>query len=117
MGFAVTFMQLFFTGLIMTAPVFILLLVIIIVFGQIVGAKESWSKFDAFYWSFITASTVGYGDFRPVKAVSKCIAIFIAFCGLVLTGIFVAIAISSATEGLKRHVDFTDVRAEWKSVD
>jgi hypothetical protein len=65
-----------------------------------VGAKEGWSRFDSFYWSFITATTVGYGDLRPVNRRSRIIAILLAFLGLTLTGILVAVAVHAATLAL-----------------
>jgi hypothetical protein len=50
--------------------------------GLVVGRKEGWSRFDSVYWSFITAATtVGYGDIRPVKRVSRIIAVVIASSG------------------------------------
>jgi hypothetical protein len=39
---------------------------------------------DIFYWSFVTATTVGYGDLRPVKNASKISAVLIAFLGLMV---------------------------------
>jgi voltage-gated potassium channel len=68
--------------------------------GQAVGRQEGWSRFDSFYWSFITATTVGYGDVRPVKRKSKVVAIIIAFLGLTLSGIVIAIAVQAATLAL-----------------
>ena len=68
--------------------------------GQSLGAKEGWSRFDSFYWSFITATTVGYGDLRPVNRRSRIIAILLAFLGLTLTGILVAVAVHAATLAL-----------------
>ena len=44
---------------------------------------------DALYWSFVTVSTVGYGDHFPVTAVGKFTAVFLMFFGI---GIFGAIA-------------------------
>jgi voltage-gated potassium channel len=69
--------------------------------GQAVGRHEGWSRFDSFYWSFITATTVGYGDVRPVKKRSKIISIVIAFLGLTLTGILIAVAVQAATLALR----------------
>lgn len=56
-----------FWGFKLAAPIFLLLLVIIVSCGQVVGRRESWSRLDALYWSFIAALTVGYDDFVPVK--------------------------------------------------
>ena len=61
------------------------------------GARESWSRFDSFYWSFITATTVGYGDIRPLHKLSKTISVLIALTGMIFTGIIVALAINAAS--------------------
>jgi voltage-gated potassium channel len=68
--------------------------------GLAVGKQEGWTRFDSIYWSFITATTVGYGDVRPVKRKSKIIAVVIAFLGLTLTGIVIAVAVQAATLAL-----------------
>src|SRR4029453_2055564 len=36
--------------------------------------KESMKGFNAFYFSFITLSTVGYGDITPVSRIPRCLA-------------------------------------------
>ena len=96
-GLTITFLKNFVLGLEMTLPLILSLIVVITLFGQIVGAKEGWSRFDSFYWSFITATTVGYGDIRPIKRGSRIVSIFVAFMGLILTGIIVAIAVHAGT--------------------
>jgi len=99
-GLTITFLKQFAIGLAVTLPLLLSLIVIITLLGQIVGAKEGWSRFDSFYWSFLTATTVGYGDIRPINRGSRIVSIFIAFLGLILTGIIIAIAVHAGTLAL-----------------
>lgn len=105
MEFTFTFIKIFLTGLYLAAPLTLSFCFCIVVLGQIVGRLEGWSRFDAVYWSFITALTVGYGDIRPSKKHSKNLAIVIALAGIMFTGIFVAITVHSATKAFETHVD------------
>jgi len=54
---------------------------------------EDMPFWDALYLTFITGLTVGYGDLSPITGFGRVIAIFIALCGLVLTGVMVATAV------------------------
>ena len=87
----------------MMLPLLLSLALAITLLGQTVAKEEGWSRFDSLYWSFITATTVGYGDIRPVKRKSKVVAIIIAFLGLTLTGIVIAVAVQAATSALSTH--------------
>lgn len=69
--------------------------------GYTVGTKEGWSSSDSLYWSFITATTVGYGDIRPVQNISRVLSIVIAFLGLTLSGIIIALAVHAGTLALE----------------
>ena len=62
------------------------------------GRREGWSRLEALYWEFITAATIGYGDFRPTKRVSRVLAVLIGFLGLILSGIIFAVAIEATTK-------------------
>ena len=104
MDVTVDFLQLFLRGLYWTAPLLLILLFIIVLIGQIVGHREAWSKFDAFYWSFVTAITVGYGDFHPRKRLSKGLAVLTAFVGIVFTGIIVAVALHAAQTAFQKYI-------------
>ena len=99
-GLTVTFLKQFCIGLWLTFPLLLSLALAITLLGRAVGRQEGWSRFDSFYWSFITATTVGYGDLRPVKRKSRVVAIIIAFLGLTLSGIVVAVAVQAATLAL-----------------
>jgi voltage-gated potassium channel len=102
-GLTTTFLKEFFFDLWVTSPLWLTLAAAVTLLGQVVGKKEGWSRFDSFYWSFITATTVGYGDVRPTKRVSRILAIVTALVGLIFTGILVAVAVHAATVALAAH--------------
>jgi len=102
-GLTATFLKEFFFGLWLTLPLLLTLAAIVTALGQLVGKKEGWSRFDSLYWSFITATTVGYGDIRPVRKASRILSVAIALVGLTLTGILVAVAVHAATIALAAH--------------
>ena len=101
-GLTITFLKEFGIGLWLTWPLLFTLAATITVLGELVGKGEGWSHVDSFYWSFVTATTVGYGDLRPTKPKSKLVAILIAFLGLLLSGIVIAIAVRSGTVALTK---------------
>ena len=105
MEFTITFAKLFFWSIYLVAPLLFFLSLIIIVLGQVVCRIEKWKKFDALYWSFITATTVGYGDIRPLKKVSKALSVLIALVGVMFTGIIIAVTLNTASVALEKHAD------------
>lgn len=102
MDFTITFIKIFWIGIQFISPVLIALLCFIILLGHFVGKLEGWSRIDTLYYSFITATTVGYGDFPPRRNRSKLLAIMIAFFGLLLSGIIVAVALNALTVAFKQ---------------
>ena len=99
-GLTMTFLKQLGFGLWLTFPLLLSLAAAITVLGQAVGTREGWSRFESLYWSFITATTVGYGDIRPLKPGSRMFAVLIAFLGLVLTGILIAVAVHATNLAL-----------------
>src|SRR6266853_2447674 len=59
-------------------------------FGFNTGPKETMSGFNAFYFSFITLSTVGYGDVTPVSKVARMLAATEAITGLLYVAVLIA---------------------------
>ena len=51
-------------------------------FNTRTGTEESMDGFNAFYFSFITLSTVGYGDITPVSRIARWLAATEAMTGL-----------------------------------
>ena len=97
MEFAFQYIVYFIDDLALAWPLLAFLALIILLLGLVVGAIESWPRFDSVYWAFITATTVGYGDIRPKLRVSRMLSILIALIGVTFTGILVALAINAAT--------------------
>ncbi|MBR9692726.1 hypothetical protein GOV07_02215 [Candidatus Woesearchaeota archaeon] len=53
------------------------------VIGTIIfSAEEGWSLFDAFYFTGITLTSIGFGDIVPTTAVSKITTVIFGFLGI-----------------------------------
>ena len=59
---------------------------------------EGWSPLDAFYFSSITLTTVGYGDLVPETAAGKLFTVFYLFTGIGLIGAFLNAVARTALE-------------------
>ena len=64
----------FFGMLMDAAPVVLGLISIISILAVVIAKREQWSISDSLYYGFITATTVGYGDFHPTHDRNKLIA-------------------------------------------
>lgn len=105
MAFTLSFIKLFSWSIYLLWPILALLFGSIVVLGQIVSHLEGWPKFEGLYWSLITATTVGYGDIKPIKKRSKVLATLIAFVGILLTGIIVAAVVKTVSISIEKHID------------
>jgi hypothetical protein len=54
------------------------------------GEKQSMHGFNAFYFSFVTLSTVGYGDITPVSKIARMLAAMEAITGLLYVAVLIA---------------------------
>ena len=48
--------------------------------------------------------TVGYGDIRPLRKISRVLSVVIAAIGIMFTGIFVVITVEAASRPFEKHV-------------
>lgn len=69
--------------------------------------QEGWGWIDAFYFSMITISTVGYGDFSPQTPAGKLFTVAYLVVGI---GLFV-VATAAFAEQLLQHIR-TELLAE-----
>ncbi len=69
---------------------------------------------DALYFAFITAFTVGFGDLSPRSRGARVVTVLLAFAGVVLVGIVVAVTVHSldlvlsardAVQSLPEHLE------------
>lgn len=64
---------------------FVLYFIILIIGALIIGEIENWRFLDSFYMMVMTSTTIGYGDFTPVRDGGK---LFISFYSLLSVGSF-----------------------------
>jgi hypothetical protein len=55
------------------------------------------SFFDALYWSFVTATTVGYGDVVPQTAGGRVLAVFDSVLGMTVMGLIAGFLLATVT--------------------
>jgi len=63
-------------------------------FNTATGTKETMAGFNAFYFSFITLSTVGYGDITPLSRIARWLAATEAMTGLLYVTVLIARLVS-----------------------
>jgi len=102
------FIQRFILALAYLSPLLISFILIIVVLALIIGKREGWTKLDAVYFAFITATTVGFGDLNPKTRLSRFLSIVVAMLGLIFTGIIIAIAIHTADYAFRHSPGFTE---------
>jgi voltage-gated potassium channel len=66
---------------------------------------------DAFWWSFVTITTVGYGDKYPVTAVGRIAAMFVMLMGVGIIGALASI-LASVLVGSGSEEDTDEATAE-----
>ena len=91
LDFVVSHMALLFELWLVVAFLFLL----IFIAGILISRFDKMSLEDAIYCAFSTAFKAGFGNLSPKSRGGKIIAICIAFLGIVLVGVFVAIAVKS----------------------
>jgi voltage-gated potassium channel len=66
---------------------------------------EDWTLIQSLYFSVVTLTTLGYGDFTPTSDYARIFTIVYIFIGL---GVFVAFVSSIAQHYMKQKIDVAD---------
>ena len=109
MSFLYEFIVYFALGLYLTLPIIGIIILLIVMMGLYIGSTEKWERSDAVYFAFITATTVGFGDFSPKKRANKYVAIVIALSGVLLTGIIVAVGLHAIQKAFENSHDVKSI--------
>ncbi len=75
------------------SSVLIVFSVVIAICGLIIARLDRLPIGHAIYLAFMAALTVGFGDVAPKSAGARAVTVFLAFIGIVLIGILVAVSV------------------------
>ena len=75
-----------------------------LVLGTFVSLLQGWPLGDAFYFTFVTALTIGYGDLVPKGFLARLLAMVIGFTGILLTGLVAAVGVRALQKATDESV-------------
>lgn len=76
---------------------------LMLVLGVVIGWIEGWSLGDSVYFTFVTGLTIGFGDLVPKVLATRVMTIGIGACGILLTAMIAAVAVSALTATRERE--------------
>lgn len=76
-------------------PILSGILVVMFGCGAAIWRIENWRIDEAFYFTFVTGLTIGYGDFTPKHVSARLLSLVIGFAGIVLTGLVAAVSVQA----------------------
>lgn len=88
------------------------IIAIISTVALLMSKVEGWTLPEAFYWSVVTVSTVGYGDLYVTTALGKWIAILFVPVGVTLTACFFT-TLASLPFYIEKAEEEHSVLSEW----
>ena len=91
-----------------TRALLIWVAILLIVGTTVYSLTEGWNAADAFYFSVITLTTVGFGDFSPTTTVGKLFTVVYIFWGL-------SIIVAFANVLTKKHAERIITRANHRA--
>ncbi len=93
-----SFIHIFFRIVWHLRGLYLALLSLIMAGAAVFAGVEKIPIGEAVYFAFITGLTVGYGDVIPTTTVGRIISVFLAFVGILFTGLVIAGAVHALRE-------------------
>ena len=103
MKFSLHFSRAFLVLLWYAFPLWGALAVLITLGGCLLAVVDDLSIVQGIYFAWVTSTTVGYGDLTPTSDASRLLAILIAFLGMPLNGLIVALSVLAARLAVDKH--------------
>jgi voltage-gated potassium channel len=88
-GFVRNFLRIFWHF----RSIFLALVALIVIGAVAIAYVENLSLGVALYFACVTGLTIGYGDIVMKTTLGRCVALLIAFIGLMFTGLVIAAAV------------------------
>ncbi len=105
MNISLRFLRIFVRALGVLSPIWLTLCGVIFGLGALVAHLEGFLLRDGWYFAWVTALTVGYGDLEITRELSRVCALIIALTGIVFSGIWVAIAVQAVRAAFNVQAD------------
>jgi hypothetical protein len=80
-------------GLHIIWPVLSVILAFIAAVGVVVGLVEGWGVWRGLYFAFVTALTIGYGDFAPTRPLTQLLSVLAGFAGITMTALLAGLVV------------------------
>ncbi len=97
-----SFTHIFFRMVWHIGSVFLAIVALIIAGAVVFAGVEKMPIGEALYFAFITGLTVGYGDIVPATTVGRIISVFLAFVGILFTGLVIAVSVRALREAWEK---------------
>lgn len=114
MRLSILFLKNFFNILFALTPIWGILALIISCLGIFIGTVEGYDWNEGFYFGWITATTVGYGDIVPTRPLTRTLSIAVSIIGIINTGLIVAIAVSAGKYAIEKLGLLEDIQNKFK---
>ena len=100
----VTFQRLFWHYFFILRGLLVAQTLLVILLGVVFAKCENLPIGQGVYFSMITSTTVGFGDIAPKTGLGQFIAVLIAYVGVILFGLVVAVATRAFTVTIDEHM-------------